>query len=277
MILHILIYQGGIFLIILKYLLLGIIQGLTEPLPISSSAHMIFLNHYLGFEEISLETEVFVNTASFFAIFLFFIKDIIILTKCTIKRQTNHYLNGTYTKKLIIATIPCVVVGLFVKDIIDEYFMSFFTSSVCLIITSLVLVYSAIKLKKKNCVNEDITYQSAISIGILQSVALIPGLSRSGLTLSGGLSHNISLNKTLQFSFFLYLIASFGALVLTLFKTDFKHQAVLPTFIACAAAFVTTSISIRWFYKKLNLTKIIFFSIYCFLIGIINLSIYFFN
>lgn len=259
----------------LKYILIGLIQGLTEPLPISSSAHMIFINYYFKGEPLSLSSEVFINFASTLAIFIFFFSDILTLIKNTFSKKTNHYLNRRYTINLIVASIPAVLIGLLFSNYIDTYFMNFFTSSVCIIITSVILIIACILLKKKCCCNEEISTSSAITIGIFQASALLPGLSRSGLTLTAGLSRGITIKHTLQFSFFLYLIASIGALVLTFIKTDYSNLNYLEIIISSVTAFISTSFSIRWFYHKLNLSKLKFFSIYTMLLGIINLIIYF--
>ena len=127
---------------ILKYILIGLIQGLTEPLPISSSAQMVFLNEYLGLEKMSLETEIFVNFASCLAIMIFFFKDLITLIKNTFTNNKSHYLNRKYFFNMIIASIPAGVIGILFNDYIDKYFLNSFTCSICLILTSIVLFYS---------------------------------------------------------------------------------------------------------------------------------------
>ncbi len=259
----------------LKYIIIGLIQGFTEPLPISSSAHMIFINYYFKGEPLSLSSEVFINFASTLAIFIFFIKDIKTLIINTFFQKTNSYLNKKYVFNLIIASIPAVIIGLLCDTYIDTYFMNFFTSSVCIIITSVILIIACFFLSKRNCCNEEITTSTALTIGLFQGAALLPGLSRSGLTLTAGLSRGVSIKYTLEFSFFLYLIASFGAIVLTFFKADFTNFDLMEIIISSGFAFLGTSISIRWFFQKLNLSKLKFFSVYTFFLGIINLIIYF--
>lgn len=259
----------------LKYLIIGIIQGLTEPLPISSSAHMIFIDHYFKLDSLNLNEEVFINFASTLAIFIFFFNDIKKLIINTFTSNQNIYLNRKYTLKLIIASIPAVIIGLLFSDYIDKYFVNIFTSSICLIITGIILIIACILLSKKNCCNQDITVSSAITIGLFQGVALLPGLSRSGLTLTAGLSRGVTLKQSLQFSFFLYLIASIGALTLSLFKANFNNIDIVGIIIASIATFIATSFSIRWFYNKLNLSKLKCFCAYTFIVGIINLIIYF--
>lgn len=259
----------------LKYIIIGLIQGLTEPLPISSSAHMIFISYYFDGVTLDLSTEVFINFASTLAIFIFFYRDIKTLITNTFSKKSNSYLNKKYTINLLFASIPAIIIGLTLNDYIDQYFTNFFTSSVCLLITSIILVIACVLLKKQQCNNEFISSSSAFTIGIFQGIALLPGLSRSGLTLTGGLSRGVTLKKTLQFSFFLYLIASIGALVLTLFKTDYAHIDFLQVILSSIVAFISTSFSIRWFYNKLNRHKLIFFAVYTFLVGSFNLAYYF--
>lgn len=262
---------------ILKYILIGLIQGLTEPLPISSSAHMVFLNEYLGLEKMSLETEIFVNFASCLAIMIFFFKDLITLIKNTFTNNKSHYLNRKYFFNIIIASIPAGVIGILFNDYIDKYFLNSFTCSICLILTSIVLFYSFFKIKKGSCVNEEITTGSAFWIGLFQGIAVVPGLSRSGLTLSAGLSQDCTIKRTLKFSFFLYIIASIGAFVLAIIKLNFYSIDIIPTCVAFISAFVTTSFSIRWFFNKLDMRKIKFFGLYCLIVGLVNIFIYFFN
>ena len=253
---------------IIKYIIIGLIQGLTEPLPISSSAHMVFINHYFKLEPMSLNFEIIINFASTLAIALII---------NTFKKNKDSIYNHTYMAKLVIASIPAALVGFLCHELIDEYFLSFFSCSIFLFITGLFLCLCLFLLKKEKSFTENINYKNAIFIGTFQAIALIPGLSRSGLTLTAGLSQNIKLKNTLKFSFFLYLIASIGALVLSLFKLSNTSFDIVPTILSGVSAFVGTSISIRIFYNLLNKKLIKFFMFYCFLVSIINIIIYFAN
>lgn len=257
---------------ILKYIIIGLIQGITEPLPISSSAHMIFINHYFKIDDLNLSFEVIINFASTLAIFIFFFKDIKILLKNTITKANGSY-NNKYIIKLLIASIPTVIVGLIFHDIIDKYFMNIFSSSICLIITGIFLLLCCIYIK--NAKKSNITYSNALFIGLFQSIALIPGLSRSGLTLTAGLSKNITIKETLHFSFFLYLIASIGALFLQIIKLDKFDFNFTYTLISFISAFLGTTISINIFYNKLNKKLLFIFMFYCIIYGCTNLVILF--
>lgn len=259
-----------------KYLIIGIIQGLTEPLPISSSAHIVFVNHYLNLEPISLSYECIINFASTLAIFIFFFKDIKLLLINTITNNKSSYLNRNYTLKLIIASLPVIIIGFIFHDIIDNSFLNIFTCSISLIITGTLLLYGYYILHKKPQVNDIITVpKSTFMIGLFQGIAVIPGLSRSGCTLISGLHFNNNVKSTLQFSFFLYLIASIGAFVLTFFKIDFQEIDLINLMIAVISAFSMTLLSLKWFYHKLGKKLILFFCIYSFVVSTINLFIYF--
>lgn len=260
----------------IKYIILGIIQGLTEPLPISSSAHMVFINHYLGVTDIDLTTEVFINFASTLAIFIFFFKDIKELVINTITNKTDSSLNRSFTIKLIIASIPTITVGFLFNNLINEYYLSFFSSSIMLIFTGIFLLYTVYLLHtNKENRNNEISTLSALTIGVFQSIALLPGLSRSGLTLTAGIHTNNTIKSTLKFSFFMYLIASFGAFILEFSSIDFNSLDIFNLSISFIFAFIATSFSIRWFYNKLNIKTLTFFIIYSFILGTINLLSHF--
>lgn len=253
-----------------KYIIIGFIQGITEPLPISSSAHMIFINHYLKLEPLNISFEIVINFASTLAIILFFFKDIKSLIINTFKKETKEKYNHIYTYKLIIASIPAGLIGLFLHNLIDKYFLNFFTSSICLLITGGLLFLSILFLNKTTKKTE-ITYKKAFIIGTFQAIALVPGISRSGATLTAGLSENIDMKTTLHFSFFMYLIASIGALILSIIKLNDFDFDFLYTFFSFLSAFLGTTFSINLFYKKLNKKMLIFFMFYCFIIGTLNL------
>ena len=259
----------------LKFCLIGLIQGITEPLPISSSAHMIILGNYLNLQTNDLNFEIIINFASTLAIIIFFRKKIFFLFKNVISNRPEEYkyLNREFFLKLIIASIPTVIVGLFFKDFIERYFMNLNFVSIALIITGFLNLFSFLFLSKKKIFTSEISYLDSLSIGLMQSVALLPGISRSGSTIFGGTSRNISLEKTFDFSFFLYLIASLGALLLSLFDLDISRlniETILIPFIIC---FICTFFSIKWFFGKLTRKTLLFFSIYAFTIGTLFLLI----
>lgn len=176
---------------------------------------------------------------------------------------------------LFIASIPAAILGLLFKDFIDDNYLSFYSSSIMLLFTGLFLLYSYFILKRQKNISTEINIKSSIVIGLFQGLALIPGLSRSGMTLTAGIYTNNNIKSTLKFSFFLYLIASFGALILELSDINLNYTEFSYIIVASISSFITTSFSIRWFFNKLNKNSILFFSIYSFIIGIINLMEHF--
>ena len=257
-----------------KYLIIGIIQGLTEPLPISSSAHMVFINHYLSLPPMSLGFECIVNFASTLAIFVFFFKDIKKIFINCIYNKNDSYLNRGYLKKLIFASIPVVIGGILLNDLIDSNFLTLFTCGISLIITGIILFYGRLLLRNSNLLTTDLySPKSYMMIGLSQGVALIPGLSRSGMTLIAGLNGGNNIKSSLKFSFFLYLIASLGAFVLSLFKLDFESINIGYLLISCLGAFAMTLFSLKWFYNKMGKKLLTFLTAYAIIIGTINLII----
>lgn len=259
------------FIEFLKLCIIGLIQGITEPLPISSSAHMIIFSHIFNLNINDLNFEIIINFASTLAIIIFFKDKIFYLFKNTFTNKQNkyNYLNKQFLIKLLVASIPSIIIGLLLKNIIDIYFTSLIFVSIALILTGFINLFSFLFLSKKKVFTNEITYSDSLIIGLMQSIALFPGISRSGATIFGGTSRNITLEKTCDFSFFLYLIASIGALFLSLFDLDFfnfNFTTILIPFIIC---FFSTLLSIKLFYHRLNKTSILAFSIYAFFIGII--------
>ena len=187
----------------LKLCLIGLIQGFTEPLPISSSAHMIILGNIFNLSINDLNFEIFINFASTLAIIIFFREKIFHLIKNVfINKPTKYsYLNRSFMFKLIVASIPTIIVGLFFKDFIEKYFMNISFIVISLLITSFINFSIFLFLKMKKIFTDEISYLDSLSIGLMQSVALLPGISRSGSTIFGGTSRNISLEKTFDFSF----------------------------------------------------------------------------
>lgn len=256
------------FIEFLKLCLIGLIQGITEPLPISSSAHMIILGNYLNLSN-DLNFEIIINFSSTLAIIIFFRKKIFHFIKNVISNNPKKYsdFNRTFFIKLIVASIPTMIVGFLLKDIIDKYFMNIPFVSIALIITSIINFCTYLFLSRKKIFTDEISYFDALTMGLMQSIALLPGISRSGSTVFGGTSRNVSIEKAFDFSFFLYLIASLGAFMLSLFDLDFKTlniSTILVPFIIC---FISTFFSIKWFYGKLNKKTLLLFSIYTFLVG----------
>ena len=259
---------------LLKMIFIGLVQGLTEPLPISSSAHMIICQKILNIDVLNINIEILINFSSCLAIGLFFYKKIYYLFKNTItnKKEVYPHLNRSFLLKLIIASIPIAITGFLFKDTIEIFFSSTLLIGIFLIITSLFLFRISCILKKKKHLNDHISYVDSIIIGLFQGLAIFPGISRSGTTFFSGVSRNIRLSSLFDFSFFLYLIASFGSLVLSFFSFDIisfvKEQNIFLLLIVFVITFISTLISINLFHKILSQKTTYFFFFYTFFLGL---------
>jgi len=190
---------------IFQAIILGIVQGITEFLPVSSSGHLVLLHTLFGIEEGAFTFDIIVHIGSLVAIVVFFWRDIWGLIKKPLSRLTGL---------LIIATIPAVVVGFLIRGVIDSYFRSGIWLAAAFTLTGFLLVV-ADNVGKNNIKQEkDMRWFDALFIGFCQAVAIAPGISRSGATITGGLTCGLNRETTVKFSFFMAIIAIAGAGVL---------------------------------------------------------------
>ncbi len=271
------------FLEILKYILLGLIQGIAEPLPVSSSGHLIFIDRLLNNpipSDVMSNFQVIVNLASLLAIIIFFRKFILELItgsfKYLFKKDQSGKDNFNYVVYVLIASIPVGIVGIILKIYdVDKHLTNLLIVGISLLVTSIILTLGYAFSKKT--VKEDIILKDSFIIGIIQIFALVPGISRSGLTTTTGLQRKVHLKNALVFSFMLYIVASLGASLVGLFdilKNGFSINInILGFILAFVASFTGTIIVINLFFKYLNNKYLKYFAIYCFTIGIIILSL----
>lgn len=245
---------------LLKYILLSLVQGFTEPLPISSSGHMIITRNLLNIDNQDLTLEIFLNFASMLAIFIYMFTKRIHL-KVILK-------NPNLITKLIIASIPCIIIGILFKDKIEQISINSKFIGITLLITTILLFLSSLNFPK--CSIDSITNIDSLKLGIAQSIALVPGISRMGTVLSTGIFLKLNIRTILDFSFLMYLIVSIGSFILTipnLFLID--SSLLLYYFISFIVTFIFTYFSITWFYNIINKKSLMGFSIYTLILGII--------
>lgn len=267
---------------LIEYIIYGIIQGLTEPLPISSSGHLVLIKNLVNTNLFSdLNFEIVVNFGSFLAILLIFWKDILKLIKSFFsflfnkKNREKTKIDFKYCMIIIIGSIPVGIAGILLKDKIEEIFSSVQFLGITFLITALALflVRKANGTKK----DSDITYKDAIIIGLLQMIALLPGISRSGTVLVGCLLCGLNRKASLKYTFMLYFpvsVASMGLGVLDIMEAGNLNNLLLPYALGLIASGIVTYFSYQWlsnWVKKGSLWK---FSIYCLFLGIFVL-IYF--
>lgn len=262
---------------IIKYIILGIIQGITEIFPVSSSGHLTLFSHLFNIDLSNLTIFLMItNTGSFLALLLFFrkdIKDLIIGTfKFLFKKEENYKPDFEYVVKLIIAVIPIGIFGLLFKDMLPEDLLSV---GFALIVTSILLFY--VYIVRDIEWKKDISWKNALIIGSFQMFAIFPGISRSGITMSGGLIQKIELKKVLKFSFLSYIMVSVPVMILGFYEALNASESihVVGYSLAFVMSFVFSLISVRILYKYVKVKNLIYFAIYCLIVGGISLILHF--
>jgi len=253
----------------LEAILLGLLQGLTEFLPVSSSGHLEIGKFFFGIEaEENFYFTVAVHGATVLSTIVVFRRDIAILLKRSfIQRREKERI---YTRKLFISMIPVGVVGLLYREKVENLFngdMHFI--GLMLLITALLLALGHfIRNRERN-----IGYLDALIIGIAQAVAVIPGISRSGATISTGLMLGNRKDELAKFSFLMVIIPIIGAFIVDFSTADKQigDISVLMMLTGAAAAFVSGYLACRWMIALVRKSKMIWFSIYCATIGVITL------
>ena len=255
---------------LLKYILLGLVQGLTEPLPISSSGHVLIFEELLNIEVFDLNLAIIVNAGSLVAIMIVFWKDIIGLIQKSFlflfKKKTEFKNDFMYSLMIVVAVIPAGLVGLLFKTFIDDYLTSLLVVGLSLLVTAVALHFVSDQAIENT--NEDITYLDAITIGLFQVFALIPGISRSGSTMVGGLVRKVKFEDTMKFSFLLYIPISLATILLAVLDiSDSSDPFILGYIGAFLASVFATYFAVKWFFKMVRKGNLKIFSIYCLSVG----------
>jgi len=259
-------------------LVLGIVQALTEFLPVSSSAHLVIIQDYLGFKKPLLLFDVILHAATLGALLVYFRKEIgkIILSLVRLKEKSDEeMLNRKIFYFILIGTIPTLALGLFLNQWIKAMFTSVTFTSLMLLVTGTILWISKRRADSERGI-EEMKTTDAFLIGIMQGLAIIPGISRSGATISTGLLRGIKKELAFRYSFLLSIPAIIGALGLQL-REAFLEQALpshpLPWIGGALVAAIIGYISLVLFRKIILGKKLHIFAYYCWTIGTISLII----
>lgn len=260
-----------------KAIILGIIQGLTEFLPVSSSGHLVLFSNLFRIQEPSLVFEIVVHVGTLVSVFIVFWDDVVTLVSSFVKLIKNpkdykELLQNDpgciLIKNIILATIPVVILAVIFKDLIEQLFTSNLFVGFMLLITGTILyVTERLRIKRKSL--HKLTTVDSLIIGIGQSVAMLPGISRSGTTIAMGLGRGLDRESAARFSFLLTIPAILGALVFS-FKDLLKGSEMLSPgalgvgFIASA---ITGYFAIRFLLELIKKGKLIWFSYYTWLVG----------
>ncbi len=251
-------------------ILLGIVQGLTEFLPVSSSGHLVLAQEILGtsFGQ-GILFEVAVHVATLFAILIFYRRRVTQLVYGTLTRNM-HALR--YSGKLIVGTLPAVIVALLFRDVIEEQFDSLLGVGICLIITGF-LVWST-RYTNTHEGNDEPGWGAALLIGCVQAFAILPGISRSGSTVAAGLALGLHPLAAAEFSFMLGMIAMAGAGILLLPELTSIDPNLLNTIAAGSIASLLSGLAaLAAFVWLLRTQRFYIFSWYAWIIGAITVYV----
>lgn len=243
---------------ILKTILLGLVQGLTEFLPVSSSGHLVLLSGILGTGEV-LFVSVMLHFGTLLAVCYAMRSDILRIFK-----EKNFHMVG----KLIVASIPAAVVMLLLREKIQTLFESgkglcfgFFATAVLLLVTDRF---------SKNSPNKPLTYKTALVMGLCQAIAPLPGISRSGSTIGGGVISGASRSEVAVFSFYMSVVIIFGSTIFEVGSVTLTDVNIAATLLGMLAACLSGVFAIKLLMKLISGGKLKFFSYYLFALSAVT-------
>jgi undecaprenyl-diphosphatase len=260
-------------------LILGLLQGLTEFLPVSSSGHLVLGQKVLGvLQADNITFEIFVHFGTLFSILVIFWKDIwqIFLSLLggikqpgkipSFLKENEHFRLAVL---IVVGSIPAAVVGLMFKPHVERAFSDVNLVGVMLIVTGLVLFLTRLARPKPD---KKVSWGTAILIGLAQAFAILPGISRAGMTISAGLFAGVAREQAARYSFLLALPAIFGATLLETFEISgapIEKDFILVLIVGTVAAFIAGYVAIKTVFIVLKRDKFSYFSFYCLTVGLI--------
>lgn len=269
------------FINLLKFIFLGFVQGFTEPIPVSSSGHLLIFQKLLSGNNLDVDFSLLAtltNFGSLVAIIILFRKEISNLFKgffgyLTTKKE-QYKDDYKYCWLVVIATIPAGIMGIVVTKLglFDKLEENVKFVGATLLVTALFL-YLIRNLKGKKNPNQ-ITFKDALIVGIFQVIALIPGISRSGSTIVGGMIRRFKRDTAFNFSFILYIPISIATTILgisDLFKSNLSVTMWIYYLTATLVAGIITYFATKWFRNIVKNGKLIYFVIYCVIVGLLTI------
>ena len=265
---------------LLKMILMGIVQGIAEFLPISSSGHLLVLNKILNIQEPSMFIAQMLHFGTLISVLIVFFEDvknmIIEFIKMIVKLLKREKFEINKDQKLalliIVASIPTAIIALCFEDIFSAYYNNLRSVSLMFMITAIMLFVTD-KYPSKNKKAFNLNYLSAFGIGMVQGIAIMPGISRSGSTIFAGSILDLNKSEAARFSFLISLPATFGAFLFGL-KDVLKNGEALSFNLSIIVGILTSAVvgimSIKFLLNLLNKNKMSYFSIYLVVISILT-------
>lgn len=251
-------------------IILGIIQGLTEFLPVSSSGHIELGKAILDVEvKENMLFTVVVHFATALSTIVIFRKDIMDLLKGLFQFKWNE--ESQFALKVIISMIPAAIVGVYFEDQLEALFDGNILLVGCMLIITAILLYFADKAKNTK---KKVSYSNAVVIGVSQAIAMLPGISRSGATISTSVLLGNDKTKAARFSFLMVVPLIFGKIGKDIFsgKIEFTNDQIIPLSAGFIAAFVAGLFACTWMINLVKKSKLTYFSIYCLVVGLIAIG-----
>lgn len=257
---------------IIKYIVLGIVQGVSEILPISSSGHLVILKNFFGLEN-SPALEVFLHAASLIAVIFFLRKQIVNLVTGFFKyiktKSDDYKYQFWYCIYLVLSTSITAVIGLVLDPFMDALMKPIIVAIFLLINGAMLFIVDKIETKK------DITemkWQNAAIIGVAQGLGVFPGVSRSGITISSGIFQKFRKDDMAEYSFILFIPVSVGALILNFDELSTVDSSLRGGYmLGFITALIFTYLSLNLLLKVIRRKRLEYFAYYCFALGVIVL------
>lgn len=254
---------------IIDSIILGIIQGLTEFLPVSSSGHLELGKAILGDNSVPKESLLFtvvLHFATALSTIVVFRKDILDIIKGILKFEWNDDLQ--FIAKIALSMIPAVIVGLFFEEQLEQLFGGNILLVGCMLIVTAALLFLADRAKDTN---KKVTFSNAFVIGISQAIAMLPGISRSGATISTSVLLGNDKTKAARFSFLMVVPLIFGKIAKDVLSGDITYESSNMTSLGAGfiAAFIAGLFACTWMISLVKKSKLSYFAIYCTIVGII--------
>lgn len=256
---------------LLKYIFLGFIQGFTETIPVSSSGHLMIFKNLMSVNVDYDTIAILTNFGSLIAIIILFWDDIVKIIRCFFKYLTKKDEKSKddyrYAWMIVLGCIPAGLMGLVVSyfDLFDKIENNIKIVGVSLIITAVLLfIIRNFKGKKDD---SKVGIKEALTVGCFQILGLFPGISRSGSTIVGGMTQGLKRDTAFKYSFMLYIPMSLAAMALEIFDLKIDFSLIGYYIASVLVSLVVTLLVTKWFRKIVNNGKLIYFSIYCFIVG----------
>ena len=251
----------------LEILILGIVQGLTEFLPVSSSGHLELVKAIFGSDyeqQQGLLITITLHAATAFSTIFVFRKDIVLILSDILYFKKGESLN--FSIKIILSMIPAVIIGLFFEDFIASLFDGKIALVGAMLMVTALLLFLADRVTENN---KKINFTNAFYIGVIQAIAILPGISRSGATIALAVLLKIDRDKAARFSFLMVIPLILGSMAKSILDGDLSQEstAMFPLLVGFVSAFITGVFACRWMVALVKKSQLKYFSFYCIAIG----------